>query len=323
MDDNVSVILPVQAHDIGMAQPYARLAAETRSRRLWSGQSLGVETHAAFAALSAQGLDLAYGSSVTLMPMRHPFTAALNARSIAVLSGRTYIAGIGPGAKSLQRGLLGAAYDSPLAATEEYVRVMRSFLKDEVATSPGELWPVSGMALPVLDAPPVEIGVGVLRSGMARVAGQVADWAITWLTPVEYVEQDLLPTMTSSARAAGREAPRVASVLHCVLDQPGRDRIAVAQMSSERHLSAPHYLDMLERAGITFGSTDLRERASTMLDRGVIATGTPFDIADEIRRYHKSGVSEVVLNLGGVYLTEGPGAAARDLALILDTYGDA
>ncbi|MGU3437412.1 LLM class flavin-dependent oxidoreductase [Actinomycetes bacterium M1A6_2h] len=322
MSKDVSVILPVQVADIGMALPYARMASATRSERLWSGQSMGIETHAVFAALAGMGTGLQFGSAVSLMPLRHPSLAALEARSIAALSGREYICGIGPGGRSLQRAALGASYGSPLAATREYATAMRSLLDGTVVSSPGGRWPMNGLMLPPLDAPPVEIGLGVLREKMARLAGEVAEWAITWLTPVEYIDAALTEASAAGADACDRPAPRIASVLHCVLDRPHRDRTAVARMSSERHLAAPHYVDMLERAGITFASPDPNERAEAMLEHGVIASGTAEDIAAEVRRYHDHGVSEVILNVGGVFLADGPGAAARDLNVILDAIGD-
>lgn len=317
----VSVILPVQAVDLGTALPYARLAAQTGTGRLWSGQSMGIETHTIFAALAGMGMGLQFGSAVTLMPLRNPYAAALTARSVAAVSGRPYIAGIGPAAASMQRAVLGAPYRSPIGATREYATTMRTLLDGGIASSPDGLWPLQGLSLPPIEAPEVQIGLGVLRGRMAQLAGEVADWAITWLTPVEYLRKHLVDQLTVAALDADRTPPRIASVLHCVLDRPHRDVVGAATNSSDRHLQAPHYVDMLRQAGIEFDSDDVRDRARTLLDHGVIASGSPQDIAAEVGRYHENGVDEVVLNVGGVFLTEGPGAAARDLGAILDAVG--
>lgn len=313
MSRTVSVILPVQVTDMGTAHPYVKLAAGTRSRRLWSGQSLGLETHEVFSALSGMGVDLAFGSAVTLMPMRHPLAAALAARSVAALSGREYVAGIGPGAASLQRAVLGAPYASPLGATSDYLAVMRTLLDGGTA---------AGLALPPVDAPRVELGVGVLRAGMARVAGRFADAAITWLTPLEHLRSTLLPAMAEGASERERPAPRTVSVVHVVLDRPGRDLVRAARMACERHVMAPHYAAMLRGAGVELGDEDPKRRAAALLEAGVIAGGTPYDVAQTVAAYHAAGVDEVVLNVGGVFIAEGPGAAARDLTAVLDVIGD-
>lgn len=321
MSKDVSIILPVQVSTLGTALPYVRMSEATRTRRLWSGQSLGLETHSVFAALAGTGHDLQFGSSVTLMPLQHPFTAAVTARSISEMSRRPYIAGVGPGAVNMQRVTLGSPYPKQLAAVREYVGIMRTLLQGHPAHSDG-IWPVQGMELAPLPGAAVEIGLGVLRPRMARLAGEIADWAITWLTPVDYIGGELTECLDAGAERAERNRPRIASVLHCVLDRPGRDTAGAAATAVGAHVSAPHYVDMLRTAGITFGSPDPSSRAQTLCQHGVIAAGTPDDIADEVRRYHAAGVDEVVLNLGGVFMTEGPGSAARDLHCILDAIGD-
>ncbi|HEX2902524.1 MAG TPA: LLM class flavin-dependent oxidoreductase, partial [Jatrophihabitans sp.] len=231
----VSVMLPVQPLNLGSVLPFARLAAQTHSERLWSGQSMGIETHAIFAALAGAGMGLEYGSAVTLMPLRHPYTAALTARSIASLSGRPYISGIGPAAVSMQRRTLGAPYVAQLAATGEYLTIMRSLLDGKPTTSHG-LWPVDEMGLPEVAAPPVELALGVLRPGMATLAGSVADRAITWLAPRSYIRDTLRPALAEAAAAAGRPRPKITSVLHCVLDRPGRDVGLAARLACELHV---------------------------------------------------------------------------------------
>ncbi|HEX2902813.1 MAG TPA: hypothetical protein VHO01_05085, partial [Jatrophihabitans sp.] len=59
----------------------------------------------------------------------------------------------------------------------------------------------------------------------------------------------------------------------------------------------------------------------TLVEHEVIAAGAPAEVAAHVATYPAHGVDEVVLNLGGVYLAEGPGAAARDLKTILEAAG--
>jgi hypothetical protein len=55
-------------------------------------------------------------------------------------------------------------------------------------------------AMPTVPAPHVEVGVGVLRERMAMLAGRRADVAITWLTPIRYLDQVLLPALLQRIR---------------------------------------------------------------------------------------------------------------------------
>ncbi|WP_455353365.1 hypothetical protein [Streptomyces sp. SYSU K217416] len=51
------------------------------------------------------------------------------------------------------------------------------------------------LALPGMDHPGVELGLGVLRPVLARAAGRVADVAISWMTPSAYLRDVLVPAL--------------------------------------------------------------------------------------------------------------------------------
>ncbi|MET9833418.1 LLM class flavin-dependent oxidoreductase [Streptomyces sp. NPDC006385] len=310
-----SVIYPAQPTDLGSVIPYARLAENSSGRRLWCGQSLLLDSHQLFAALAGTGMDLGFGTAVSVMPLRHPMAAAQSAFSTAILSGHSFVAGTGPGPVDFQREILGAAYDKPVTATRRYVAGMRAMLDSTVVTE-ATMRPTRARS-PLLPAPPVEVGLGVLREPMARLAGECADWAITWLTPHTYIRDRLAPAIAESAARAGRTVPRLAAVVHCAVARPGRDLVNTALQPSRAHLQAPHYCDMLNQAGVPVDPADPRAGAELLLSRGVVATGTPEDIADTLGAYHAAGVDEVIVNVAGVHLVDGPGAALRDLSAIL------
>ncbi|AEW98574.1 LLM class flavin-dependent oxidoreductase [Streptantibioticus cattleyicolor] len=172
--------------------------------------------------------------------------------------------------------------------------------------------------LPPFDHPPVEIGLGVLRPGMARTAGQVADAAITWLAPAAYLRDVLVPALEAGARERGRAAPRVVSVLHAALTRPGRDPYLLAYACSHNHLGAPHYTDMLRRAGLAVDPADPRAGARALVDGGVFASGGPGEVADAVAALRAAGADEVVVNVSGVAAVEGFRSALRDLEEILE-----
>ncbi|MFE1057042.1 LLM class flavin-dependent oxidoreductase [Streptomyces rochei] len=317
MQKTISIIYPVMPTDVGTVAPFARLAETTSSRRLWLGQSLMVETHHVFAALTGMGFDLRYGTAVAIMPLRHPLTAAINARSVAALSGQPFVAGIGPGAAALQTRMFGAPYQAPVTQTRRYVSMMRSLTEGKLATEAEGPWATDGLELPELDAPSVEIGLGVLREPMARLAGRIADWAITWLTPANYIRERLAPAIQEAARQEGRPAPRTASVVHCAVTRPHRDLGQTAFHAARNHLAAPHYTNMLNQAGVPVDPDQPRRGADLLIKHGVVATGTPDEIAARLASYYDAGVDEVVVSTGGVHIGEGPGAALRDLSDIL------
>ncbi|MEV6016657.1 MULTISPECIES: LLM class flavin-dependent oxidoreductase [unclassified Streptomyces] len=309
---NTSIMYPIQASGTGQVLPFARLLQRRGAGRLWLGQSLRLDTHQLFAALAGMGYRIPMGSGVTLAPLRHPYDAAVQARSVAALSGAPYVAGIGPAAPEFQDSLLSEPYAKPLTAMREYMTSMRELLDGGLACRDGAYHSIDAQLI-AMDAPPVELGLGVLRPRMATMAGAVADVAVTWMTPADYIADTLVPALAEGAAAADRAAPRVATVIHVAVARPGRDIRLAARRGAGAHLSAAHYTDMLRRAGVPAYAHDPDAGADALVEAGVFVAGTPDEIAAELHRYRKSGVDEVVLNPAGIMHIEGLGAAMTDL----------
>ncbi|MFD5516218.1 LLM class flavin-dependent oxidoreductase [Streptomyces sp. NPDC127066] len=315
---HTSAIFPIQPDALEPMVEFGTFARDAGVRRLWLGQSLRVETHLALAAFAARVPGVSLGTSVALAMLRHPYQAAVEARSISTLSGAPYVAGFGPGAVSFQKQFLGEPYAKPLRAMTEYVSVVRRLLDSEKLSHEGEYF-TSTSAMLHVPAPAIEVGLGVLRPGMARTVGEVADVAITWLTPHWYINEQLMPAIEQGARSAERTGvPRVASIVHAAVDRPGRNLRRLVFAAAGPHLGSEHYTDMLKRAGLSVDPRDPLKGAEELIREQVFATGTAEDIAKVVRAHREAGVDEVVVNVCGVYLMEGPQAAAKDLREILE-----
>ncbi|MEU8730955.1 LLM class flavin-dependent oxidoreductase [Streptomyces tendae] len=319
----LSVFQPAPPHSVEAMTAFGTFARQRGVRRLWIGQSLHIESQLALAGLAARLPGLALGTAVALAPLRHPYQAAVEARSLSVMTGVPYVAGYGPGAQDFQRRLLAAPYERPLRAMSEYADVMRRLLDGETVEHRGSHHTTRYRLPPMPDAPHVEVGLGVLRPGMARTAGQVADVAITWLAPHWYTRQVLLPALRRGAGERGRAVPRIASVVHAAVRTPGRRVNEAALAAVGPHLRSAHYCDMLRRAGVAVDPGRPEAGAAALVDSGVYVTGTPDEIAGHLRRYHEHGVDEIIVNVSGVLLTEGARAALHDLDAIIDAYESA
>ncbi|SDK53472.1 LLM class flavin-dependent oxidoreductase [Nonomuraea jiangxiensis] len=300
-----SVIFASQPGAASDAEPYADLVKRGVAARLWLGQSLRAETHQVVAHLAGGGHQVPTGTSVTLMPLRHPLQAALEARSLASMTGHPVVAGFGASAPEFVSVLNGTPYRRPAAMAREYLSTVRALLDGRG---------LRGFTLPPLRHPPVELGAGVLRPGMARVAGECADVAITWMTPPSYVRDVLLPALSEGAGDV-RAVPRVATVVHVALSRPGRDATRLAELAAGHHLRAAHYADMLRRAG-------LEASPRAMVDGGLFVTGTARRVADQLHEYFLAGVDEIILNTTGVLLAEGGPAAIGEAEEILTALGE-
>ncbi|MGW3271262.1 LLM class flavin-dependent oxidoreductase [Streptomyces kronopolitis] len=319
----ISVLFPLQPDHPSLVLPFAELVARTDAHRLWLCQSLQAETHQSIAYLAGAGPRVPFGLSVTLMPLRHPYEAALQARSLALITGEPIVVGYGTGSPDFVSGLRHGPYPSPLTAAHEYLASVRALLNGGPVEHTGAYHQLQAR-LPPLDHPPVEVAAGVLRPKMARVAGATADAAITWLTPPDYIRDTLLPAAEAGTadheRIPSYPRPRIVTVVHAATARPGRDPNQTALAGAHAHLTADHYTDMLRRAGVPVLPSDPEAGAAALVDRGVFLTGTAGDIAAGLARYRAAGVDEVVLNPAGVMLTEGVPAAVADLQEIISAY---
>lgn len=312
----LSVMVPHAPRAVSEIEPYVAPLRDGHDGRLWLGQSLTVESHQLLSTL--RGIDT--GTAVTLAPLRHPLDAAVQARSVALCTGGTHVAGFGAGSRGFQAGVLGEPYGSPLTAMSEYLSAVRDLVVDGSSRRTGEYFNVTADVPPVDASAQVEIAAGVLRAGMARVAGQFCDAAITWLTPPEFIRDDLAPAMAEAADRAGRAAPRVVAVVHVLVDHPGRDPLHQVISASRMHLSMPHYRKMLKAAGIPLDG-DLVVDAALLVERNVYCFGSPSDIVDQLSKWQECGVDEVALNLAGAAFTTGDESAVRaDLDAILQEW---
>ncbi|MEV8307288.1 LLM class flavin-dependent oxidoreductase [Streptomyces flavidovirens] len=311
-----SVLMPFLPRRPEQLLPYTALVEWTNAERLWQGQAMLVEPFQGFASAAGAGFRVPTGLGVTLMPLRHPYEAAHQVRSLAMATGESVIAGFGPGGRSFQQSLLGTPYASPLTAVREYLTIVRGLLAGETVDIHGEYFSCHAEMTPAI-APRVDLGLGVLRPGMARLAGEIADVAITWLTPASYLRDTVRPAMEAGSQKAGRNVPRLAVIVPVALDRPGREPSDMVIASNSQHMQAPHYIDMLEKAGIDISGMELPAAAKRMIEGGAFVHGDIDWIIEQLAAYREAGVDEIILNVTGVFNVYGQKAAMGDLKTIL------
>lgn len=314
-----SVLVPFGPVRPQQLLPFAALAQWSGSAALWQGQAAGTDPFQNFTYAATLGFPTPVGTAVSLMPFAHPFDAAMRTATMVAATGNPASVCFGPGSASLQRGLLGAAYRSPLGASREYLTIVRTLLETGEVSVQGDFYSCR-MTMPHLPRPSVELGLGVLRERMAELAGEVADVAVTWLTPASYLRDVVRPALARGAARAGRPEPRLVAMVPVALATDGRDPLEVTLASSSGHMSLPHYRSMLEAAGIRVDiEADPLASAQAMIDGGAFLAGSRDDVEAGLAEYASAGVDEVVLNLSGVASLEGDRAALGDLEKLLET----
>lgn len=242
----VSLLCPHQPSGSGVVRRYARAVREGGYARLWTGQSFQIESHMALAGLGGTEDAVPVGIGTALAPLRTPYDAALQARSLAAVLGRPVSVAYGASDPDFVTATRGAPLERPASYTAAYAGIVRDLLAGRSVTSTEPGLEAREARLPAFETGPVEVGTGVLRPGMASRSRDLVDFVVTWMTPRTYVRDVLLPRLT---RADGTRA-RVVTNVHVALAGPGRSPNLLAQAGCSNHLARFHYSDMLRRAGI-------------------------------------------------------------------------
>lgn len=273
---------------------WSELAAAGPYERLWLGQSAVVDTAGAVAYAAGAGRRCPLGLAVQVIPMHNPVTAAQQIRGMATASGAEVRVCFSVGDPVAQTAFTGQRFRSPLTATREFLTVLRALLDGAPLQQRGDYYSFAAQVPAPEPDHPVRLGLGTLRPRMAALAGEIADTAVTWLTPPSYVRDVLVPALTQGAASAGRAAPELVVPVHAALAAPDRDPRTIAEAALGSHLRTSHYREMLAGAG---ESRVLRSGVDGALESGLLTYGSVDDIADRVAEAAASGADEIPLVL--------------------------
>jgi F420-dependent oxidoreductase-like protein len=212
---------------------------------VWVTQAMGWDSLMALATIGATVPGLLLGASVVPVPQRHPLVLASQALSVQAATGNRLTLGIGAGVSTLTSRMFGTTYDRPARRIREYLEVLTPLLRGETVDHRGETLTAFGqVAIP--GAEPPTVLMAALGPAMLKVAGELTDGTITWMTGARTLAEHIVPSIT----AVNPRARVVAGLLTCVTD----DETAVRQRISTQFAIAgqvPEYRAMLAREGVT------------------------------------------------------------------------
>jgi 5,10-methylenetetrahydromethanopterin reductase len=214
----------------------------------WFGQAFGLDalTLAAIAGRNTSRIEL--GTAVAVTYSRHPFAMALQALTVQAAADGRFTLGIGPSHKPLIQEMWGLAYEQVAQRVREYLSVMRPLVDEGRVAFSGAQYRVAG-ALQMPDAKPCPILISALAPMMLRIAGELADGTITWMTGPKTVETHVVPRINAAAEAAGRPSPRVCVCLPVAVADDVAEARQRAARSFQIYGHLPNYRRMLDREG--------------------------------------------------------------------------
>lgn len=208
----------------------------------------GPDALTTFAAAAAVTDQILLGTSIIPTYPRHPIVAVQQTQVVAQLAPGRFRLGLGPSHKVSIEPMFGLAHNAPLTNLREYIAVVQALLREGRVDFDGRQYH-GHAALPGAPAPEVPVMASALRRRSFRLCGEVADGAISWVCPGQYLQEVALPAMRQGAARAGRETPPlIAHAPVCVHENPEEAKAAARQQLAN-YPRSPFYQEMFAAAG--------------------------------------------------------------------------
>ncbi len=247
---------------------------------VWLAQIFGADALTIIALAGAKTKRIEMGTGVVPTFPRHPFVLAQQALTVQAAAGGRFTLGIGPSHKLVIEDMWGLSYDRPASHIREYLSVLRSLVNEGAVAFQGDLFRVTG-GLQVPGATPFPILIAALAPMMLRIAGELADGTVTWMTGPKTVETHIVPRISAAAEAAGRPRPRVGVALPVAVtdDRAGARERAAQEFQVYGQL--PNYRRMLDIEGAE-GPAD------------VAIVGNEAEVERQVRALADAGATDLV-----------------------------
>jgi len=201
------------------------------------------------------------GTTVIVLPYRHPLETARMAANVDQLSGGRLIFGIGAGWARQEFAALGVPFERRGAITDDYLAAIKTLWTEEVATYQGRFVSFTDVRTAPRTArrPHPPIWVGGASDGALRRAVRLGDGWHPIRPRVAWLRDEGLPRLRAAAEKEGRPLPALCPRIRLrlmespmpedqrvagegTLDQVRRDLAALESMGA-RHVTLDTYFD--------------------------------------------------------------------------------
>jgi F420-dependent oxidoreductase-like protein len=284
--------LVIQATDVATAITRIGEAEQAGVHQVWMTQSVGMlDTLTLFAAVAAHTMRIRLGTSIVPIYPRHPLVMALQAATVDALAPGRLRLGVGTSHRHVMENVYGLSMPSPLAYLREYVAVMRQGLWEGRVDHQGTFFK---MATSFPRQAQIPLLISALGERAFRLAGEVADGAISWVCPVPYLLDTALPALRAGAQAQHRPAPPLVAHIPVAMSTDEAAVQAAAMPRVSFYTKAPFYAHMFAAAGFSIAADGTGVAA---LVKALMVAGDQAQVEKRLRELLASGLDELLLML--------------------------
>ena len=170
------------------------------------GHGLEALTAMTLAAHETSRIEL--GTAVVPIYYHHPAALAEQAVSIQQVADGRFTLGIGLSHPFIVEDWLGMPYAKGAAKMNEYLSIIRPLLDGVAADYTGDHYSAHA-DIHLADARRVPLLSAALGPRMLKLAGELTDGTVTYMTGLQTLENHVIPRIRSAAEAAGNPPPRI------------------------------------------------------------------------------------------------------------------
>jgi len=245
---------------------------------LWVANIFAIDAITADALIGRETSKIELGTAVVPTYPRHPTALAQQALTAQSACDGRFTLGIGLSHQIVIETILGLSYERRAKHMREYMSVLGPLLRGEKAVHQGDEFRVN-LELAIPGSKPVSTLIAALGDHMLKIAGEMADGTILWMTGPQTVEDHVVPKIRAAASAAGRPDPRIVAGLPIVLtENEDATREAVGKILVH-YGHIPSYRAMLDKEGAA-GPAD------------IALVGSEKQLDEDLRRLEDSGVTD-------------------------------
>ena len=270
-------------------------AEDAGLRQVWmsAGGARAADPLSVLAAASMRTTRIRLGTSIVPVYPRHPLVTAQQALAVEDLAPGRLRLGLGTSHKHIIEDTYGLQLSSPLEYIKEYVSLVRSVLwEGRVDNHHGKFFNLSGYTAPRKAKAPILVAALGVRS--FQNAGQIADGAISWMCPIEYILGKAVQAVRAGALSQKRPAPPIVAHALVALSKDEGSVYSAAAKKVGFYSRAPFYAKMFAAAGFPISSDGA---GTDNLARELVIWGSEESIRDRIKELLSRGVDELLLNL--------------------------
>ena len=247
------------------------------------------------------------GTAVVPTFPRHPMALAQQALTTQAATGGRLTLGIGLSHRPMVEGRLGLQFDRPALHMQEYISVLRRLVHEGRVEFSGQVFQVNG-SIQVPSATRCPIVIAALGPRMLRIAGELAEGTVTWMTGRKTLDSHIVPRINSAADAAGRPKPRICvGVPIAVTDNLAAAREQASRLF-QRYGQLPSYRRMLDMGGV-------EEPA----DMAIV--GNEPEVERQLRSLAEAGTTDLLAAIFPASDEDEEGSVARTRALLKGLIG--